>query len=195
MRRKLLCCAFATLLITESGMAQVQQSMTVDELFEYVESGSKALNTQKTGIDVAKRAIEEAKSQRLPDINVSLSASYNGNVLMTDRDFGNAKGITQPHFGNSFAVEAQQVVYAGGAINSGIRLAELQKAQNENSVSLTRNQTRFIALGQYLELYKLDNGIKVYDSNIKLTEKLIADIKARQAQGMALKNDITRYET
>ncbi len=194
MRRKLLCCAFATLLITESGMAQVQQSMTVDELFEYVESGSKALNTQKTGIDVAKRAIEEAKSQRLPDINVSLSASYNGNVLMTDRDFGNAKGITQPHFGNSFAVEAQQVVYAGGAINSGIRLAELQKAQNENSVSLTRNQTRFIALGQYLELYKLDNGIKVYNSNIKLTEKLIADIKARQAQGMALKNDITRYE-
>ena len=38
------------------------------------------------------------------------------------------------------------------------------------------------------------NGIKVYDSNIALTERLIADIKAKQTQGMALKNDVTRYE-
>lgn len=53
---------------------------------------------------------------------------------------------------------------------------------------------RFIALGQYLELMKLNNGIKVYDSNITLTAKLIDDIKSRQKQGMALKNDVTRYE-
>lgn len=45
-----------------------------------------------------------------------------------------------------------------------------------------------------MELSKLDNGIKVYDSNIALTERLIADIKAKQTQGMALKNDVTRYE-
>lgn len=41
---------------------------------------------------------------------------------------------------------------------------------------------------------KLNNGIKVYDSNITLTAKLIDDIKSRQKQGMALKNDVTRYE-
>ena len=158
------------------------------------QTGSKTLRMQKTGVDVAIRGIEEARSRRLPDINASLAASYNGNVLMTDRDFGNARGLSQPHFGNSFALEAQQVVYAGGAISSGIRLAELQRAQSENAVEMTRNQMRFIALGQYLELLKLENGIKVYDSNIALTEKLIADIKSRQAQGMALKNDVTRYE-
>lgn len=194
MRKRFLCCASACLLLVGNGMAQAQQRMTVEELFSLVENGSSTLNTRKTGVDVAKRAVEEAKSRRLPDINASLSASYNGNVLMTDRDFGNAKGFTQPHFGNSFALEAQQVVYAGGAINSGIRLAELQKKQSENAVALTRCQMRFMALGQYLELYKLDNGIKVYESNITLTEKLIADIKARQSQGMALKNDVTRYE-
>ena len=86
------------------------------------------------------------------------------------------------------------MVYAGGAINSGIRLAELQKQRSENAVQITRNQMRFIALGQYLELMKLNNGIKVYDSNITLTAKLIDDIKSRQNQGMALKNDVTRYE-
>ncbi len=182
------------MLCAADAAAQTQRSMTIGELFGLVETGSKALRMQKTGVDVAIRGIEEARSRRLPDINASLAASYNGNVLMTDRDLGNAHGLSQPHFGNSFALEAQQVVYAGGAISSGIRLAELQRAQSENAVEMTRNQTRFIALGQYLELLKLENGIKVYDSNIALTEKLIADIKSRQAQGMALKNDVTRYE-
>lgn len=182
------------MLCAADAAAQTQRSMTIDELFGLVETGSKTLRMQKTGADVAIRGIEEARSRRLPDINASLAASYNGNVLMTDRDFGNARGLSQPHFGNSFALEAQQVVYAGGAISSGIRLAELQRAQSENAVEMTRNQMRFIALGQYLELLKLENGIMVYDSNIALTEKLIADIKSRQAQGMALKNDVTRYE-
>lgn len=182
------------MLCAADAAAQTQRSMTIDELFGLVETGSKTLRMQKTGVDVAIRGIEEARSRRLPDINASLAASYNGNVLMTDRDFGNARGLSQPHFGNSFALEAQQVVYAGGAISSGIRLAELQRAQSENAVEMTRNQMRFIALGQYLELLKLENGIKVYDSNIALTEKLIADIKSRQAQGMALKNEVTRYE-
>lgn len=97
-------------------------------------------------------------------MGASLQLSYNGNVVMTDRDFGNVKGFSQPHFGNSFALEAQQVVYAGGAIDAGIRLAELQKSMSENAVAQTRNQQRFLALGQYLDLYKLDNGIKVYAS-------------------------------
>ena len=97
-------------------------------------------------------------------------------------------------FGNNFAFQAQQVVYAGGAINAGIRLAELGKQQAEVGVKLTRQQARFIALGQYLDLYKIDNRIKVYEKNIELTSQLIADIKAKQTQGMALKNDITRYE-
>ena len=182
------------MLCAADAAAQTQRSMTIGELFGLVETGSKTLRMQKTGVDVAIRGIEEARSRRLPDINASLAASYNGNVLMTDRNFGNARGLSQPHFGNSFALEAQQVIYAGGAISSGIRLAELQRAQSENAVEMTRNQMRFIALGQYLELLKLENGIKVYDSNIALTEKLIADIKSRQAQGMALKNDVTRYE-
>ena len=53
---------------------------------------------------------------------------------------------------------------------------------------------RFIALGQYLDLYKIDNRIKVYEKNIELTRQLIEDINAKQKEGMALKNDITRYE-
>lgn len=182
------------MLMPSYGMAQTQRRLTANELFSMIESGNNTLNAIKTGVSVATQGIEEAKNKRLPDIGASLSLSYTGNVLITDRNFTHAKGASQPHFGNSFALEAQQVVYAGGAITTGIKLAELQKSVAENAVTLTRNQLRFIAIGQFLELSKLDNGIKVYDSNIALTERLIADIKAKQTQGMALKNDVTRYE-
>lgn len=185
---------FAALFLMGNITAQTQRRITVAELFSLLESGSKTLALQKTGVEVARRGVDKAKSKRLPDVDVSLSASYNGNVLMTDRNFSNAKGLSQPHFGNSFSLEAQQVVYAGGAVNAGITLAELQHRQSENTVDLTRNQHRFIAIGQYLDLSKISNGIRVYDSNISLTEKLIADIKTKNKQGMALKNDVTRYE-
>lgn len=169
-------------------------AMSIAQLFEKIEENSKSLQASRTGVEAANLGIESAKSKKLPDLDASLSFSYIGNALLTDRDFSNVHGLSSPHFGNNFAFQAQQVVYAGGAINAGIKLAELGKRQAEVGEKLTRQQIRFIALGQYLDLYKVDNRIKVYEKNIELTKQLISDIKAKQTQGMALKNDITRYE-
>ena len=171
-----------------------QQTLTIDQLFKTIEDNNTSLRTQRSGVEAADLGIESAKSKRLPDVDASLSVSYIGNVLLTDRDFSDVHGLSSPHFGNNFSLQAQQVVYAGGAINAGIKLAELGKRQAENSVRLTRQQVRFMALGQYLDLYNIDNQTQVYEKNIELTRQLLADIKARQEQGMALKNDITRYE-
>ena len=171
-----------------------KENMTISQLFQKVEDNSKSLRTSLSGIEAAHLGIESAKSKKLPDLDASLSFSYIDNALITDRDFSNVHGLKSPHFGNNFAFQAQQVVYAGGAINAGIKLAELGKQQAEVGVKLTRQQIRFIALGQYLDLYKIDNRIKVYEKNIELTRQLIDDIKEKQTHGMALKNDITRYE-
>lgn len=171
-----------------------KENMTISQLFQKVEDNSKSLRTSLSGVEAVHLGIESAKSKKLPDLDASLSFSYIGNALITDRDFSNVHGLKSPHFGNNFAFQAQQVVYAGGAINAGIKLAELGKQQAEVGVKLTRQQIRFIALGQYLDLYKIDNRIKVYEKNIELTRQLIDDIKEKQTHGMALKNDITRYE-
>ncbi len=174
--------------------ASKKENMTISQLFQKVEDNSKSLRTSLSGVEAAHLGIESAKSKKLPDLDASLSFSYIGNALITDRNFSNVHGLKSPHFGNNFAFQAQQVVYAGGAINAGIKLAELGKQQAEVGVKLTRQQIRFIALGQYLDLYKIDNRIKVYEKNIELTRQLIDDIKEKQMHGMALQNDITRYE-
>jgi len=174
--------------------APLEQKLTVEDLFSLVEQNSKTLRAKKTSIDMADKNIDLAKSQRLPEVNTSLTVSFLGDIFMTDRDFSNYEGYSSPHLGNSFSLEAQQVVFAGGAINAGIRLAELQKQQAEVETSQTRQQLRFICLGSYLDLCKIANRMQVYEKNIELTNQLIDDIKAKQQEGMALKNDITRYE-
>ncbi len=149
-----------------------KRSMTVTELFDLVESNSKTLQETKTSVEFAQKGIEAARAQRLPDVNASLSASYNGNVVVMDRDFTNAQGFSSPHFGNSFALEAQQVVYAGGAIDAGIRIAELQRDMAQTGHRINSETQRFLALGQYLDLYKIQNRMQVMEQNISLTQRL-----------------------
>ena len=167
--------------------AQTERKMTVDELFQLVESNSKTLRQEKISVEFAKKGIEAARSARLPELTASASVSMNGDVVMMDRDFTNAHGFAAPRWGNSLALEAQQVVYAGGAIDAGIALATLQHQQAQVDEQQRRQQQRFLALGQFLEIFKLKNREQVVRQNIELTQ-------AKHEQGMALKNDVTRYE-
>lgn len=183
----------ATALCSQGLYAQ-SQLMGIDELLRLADAQSKSIQTYRTGTEAAGEALKAAKAQRLPDVNVSLSASYLGNGKIWDRDFGNAMTVDMPHFGNNFVIEAQQVIYAGGAISSGIRQAELGKQLAELDLQKDIQEVRFLLLGHYLNLYKLDNHIKVLQDNIRLTDEVIANMKAKREQGTILKNDITRYE-
>ena len=182
-----------TVLCSQGLCAQTRQ-MGIEELFRLADEQSKSIQTYRTGKEAAEEALKAAKAQRLPDVNVSLSASYWGNGKLWDRDFSNAMTIDMPHFGNNFALEAQQVIYAGGAISSGIRQAELGKLLAELDLQKNVQEIRFLLVGHYLNLYKLDNQIRVLQKNMELTDEVIANMKARREQGTVLKNDITRYE-
>lgn len=170
------------------------RTMGIEEMFRLADENSKSIQTYRTGKEVADENLKAAKAQRLPDISASLSGSYWGNGKLWDRDFSNATKIDMPHWGNNFALEAQQVVYAGGAISSGIELAELEKQLAEMDWQKNRQDIRFMLVGHYLNLYKLHNQIEVLHKNLELTDQLIANMQARLEEGTALENDITRYE-
>ncbi len=166
----------------------------INEMFRLADENSQSIQTYKTGKETADEALKAAKSQRLPDIGASLSFSYLGDGYLWDRDFKNGQNIPMPHFGNNFALEAQQVIYAGGAINSSITLAELGQQMATLDWQKNRQEIRFLLTSYYLDLYKLNNQIQVLQKNLDLTEQVIHNMEARRTQGTALKNDITRYE-
>ena len=192
-KKRLIGLLYMTVLCSQ-GLCARSRQMGIEELFRLADEQSRSIQTYRTGTEAADEALKAALAERLPDVSVSLSASYLGNGRIWDRGFGNAMTAYIPHFGNNFALEAQQVIYAGGAINSGIKLAELGKLLAVLDLQKNIQEIRFLLAGLYLDLYKLDNQILVLQKNMGLTEEVIAGMEARREQGTVLKNDITRYE-
>ena len=168
--------------------------LTLTDVFTRIENENQTMSMLRTAQDAAEEGIKSAKNARYPEINAELNVSYIGDCFLTDRNFSHYTKAPSPHFGNGFTLEAQQVVYAGGAVNAAVRMAEHEGHMSEAVISKSRQGLRLMAAGEYLDLFRTDNSIKVYKENIALTTKLIEEINARREQGLALAADVTRYE-
>lgn len=168
--------------------------LTLTDVFTRIENENQTMSMLRTAQEAAEEGIKSAKNARYPEINAELNVSYIGDSFLTDRNFSNYTKAPSPHFGNGFTLEAQQVVYAGGAVNATVKMTEHEGHMSEAVISKSRQGLRLMAAGEYLDLFRTDNSIKVYKENIALTTKLIEEINARREQGLALAADVTRYE-
>ena len=191
---RLLIMASCASLCAMSAYAQQSYVLSLERMFSLADENSKTIQVENAALTEAQQAVRVAQNGKLPDIELSLSASYLGNGCLMDRDFSNGKNIQMPHFGNNFAIKATQLIYGGGVVNAGIAMAKLKEEMAGINLEATRSRVRFMLTGFYLDLYKLQNVLKVYDRNIELAKVVIADTKARNEVGVVLQNDITRYE-
>lgn len=168
--------------------------LTLTDVFTRIENENRTIAMLRTAQEAAEQGIRSAKDARYPEINAEVNVSYIGDSFLTDRDFSNYTKAPSPHFGNGFTLEAQQVVYAGGAVNAAVKMAEHEGRMSEAVISQSRQGLRLMAAGEYLDLFRTDNSIKVYEKNIALTTKLIEEINAKREHGLALAADVTRYE-
>jgi len=210
---KFLCALAITVMVGAGCCVPVcaQQRMSLQSLFELADRQSQCIKVSEVALKAAEEGVASAKSALLPSVEFSLQGSYTGNAVLMSRGFSTS-GTTEyivpglgpqqvkngkqptPHWGNSFTAQASQVIYAGGAIRSGIEMAKIGRQIAELDVEKNRQEVRFMLAGYYLDLCKLHNQLQVIAKNIELTEKVIEQMKARREQGTVLKNDITRYE-
>jgi len=176
------------------AFGQSASVVTLEKLFEIAETRSVGLRPARASEEEAERAVDEARAARLPDIEASLSVSYIGDGFTTERDFSDCRKAPIPHLGNGLALNVVQPVYAGGAITYARELAELKSTAARYRTELQRDDIRFRLTGFYLDLYKYANLRTVVENNILQARKVLAEMQARYEQGVALQNDITRYE-
>jgi len=175
--------------------AQSQElTMSLEKLFRIADNHNTSIKRFESAISEAEAGIDAAKAERLPDVEASAAFSYLGGGRITDRNLTNGFGVHIPHYGNNFALTASMPVYTGGAIQTGINLSRLTAEMARTNAISNRQRVRMILVGYYLQLHNLRNQEKVFDENIHLTETLIEHTQKRQAEGVVLKNDITRYE-
>jgi outer membrane protein TolC len=169
-------------------------AVDIDKILEMVESSNSDVLSAKRGVNVSEEGIKVANAAKLPDVDLSLRFSYLGDITLTDRDFSNITRYPAPHYNNTLGITLYQPVYAGGAITAGVNLAKTQKQMSEVGHEQVRQAVSIQAIGCYLELLKARNLLSVYDENIRMTRKLLDDMRSRYDSGVALRNDITRYE-
>ncbi len=168
--------------------------ITLEHLFDIAESNSVQLRPSLTACEEASRELSIARSQRLPYVNANLNLSYLGDGFTTNRSFSDVSKAPIPHFGNGLLIDVSQPIYAGGAIKASIELAELKTSASRLSADSQRDAIRFQLTTFYLDIFKYNNLRSVIISNIDRARKVLDEMHARYDNGVALQNDITRYE-
>lgn len=177
------------------GAAAQGVVVSLDEVLAAADSGNAQLQAARTAVAASAESLKSARrSAYTPDFSFNASIGYLGNGYGWGRDSNYSFSVRMPHFSAGFGVEAQQVVYAGGALAAAVEQARLAGQLAELDYERQRQDVRLRLVCLYLDLYRSMRQLEIYDSNIALCVRLIADITAKREQGTALKNDLTRYE-
>lgn len=174
--------------------AQKPLRMTIDELFRRVEQSNVEVKAAQKDVNISRQLEKTAKAKRLPDIDLEAGVNYLGDATILERDFSKPTRSPMPHLGNTLSLSLYQPLYAGGEISAGIEKTRFQTQIASTDLKIVTDDIKIEVLECYLNLLKNRNLLNVYDENIKLTKELISEMKARSEQGVALSNDVTRYE-
>lgn len=185
-------------LVFSSQIASAQdtlyQRISIPELFKMAETNNQQLKISKIGMTAAGQRLDVVKTQRNPVLTAAATASYIGDVTVFNNDFSGKTTVPMPHFGNSFALQASQTVFKGGAIKNNIAIAGLQEqlaglAYEKNSLDV-----KILLAGNYFDLFKMYNQRGVYQENIRLAQLRLFNINKMYKSGMVTKNDVIRNE-
>lgn len=194
MKIKTIIAVLVTIISINTAFAQTERKISVEELFALTEENHPNLAVSKADITIAKQKVEVAKNAQLPSINAGVQAYYLGDVNIIDKDFSNSTRVDMPHFGNTFSVDASQLIWKGGLVQNSIKAQSLQEELTELNYQANEQSIKLLVLGYYLDIYKLVNQKKVYQQNIQLAEQRLDNINTYYNQGMVTRNDVIRGE-
>ncbi|MDO5608613.1 MAG: TolC family protein [Capnocytophaga sp.] len=176
MKIKSIIAILLTIISVNTAFAQNELKISVEELFVLTKENHPNLAVSKADIAIAKQQVEVAKNTQLPSINAGIQAYYLGNVTILDKDFSHYAKVDMPHFGNTFSVDANQLIWKGGLVQNGIKAQSLQEELTELNYQANEQSVKLLVLGYYLDLYKLINQKRVYEQNIQLAEQRLDNI-------------------
>ncbi len=194
MKIKSIIAVLLTTISINTAFAQTERKISVEELFTLTKENHPNLAVSKADITIAKQKVEVAKNAQLPSINAGVQAYYLGDVNIIDKDFSNSTRVDMPHFGNTFSVDASQLIWKGGLVQNSIKAQSLQEELTELNYQANEQTIKLLVLGYYLDLYKLINQKKVYQQNIQLAVQRLDNINKYYNQGMVTRNDVIRGE-
>lgn len=183
-----------SLLASPLAFGQNSREMSIDDITKLALENHPQLKISQQSIDIAKQQKNVAKLQQLPSIEASANAFYLGDALAINKDFSDTKTFTMPHFGNTFGVEAKELIFKGGLIKKSLEAADLKTQLAELDLNANQQNVKFLVISNYLDMMKLQSQQKVYENNRKLAAERVDNVKKFYKQGMITRNEVIRGE-
>lgn len=117
-----------------------------------------------------------------------------GDALILDKDFSKVATVNMPHFGNSYSVQASELIFKGGLVKKSIELSELREQLAELDHEKDAQNIKFLVMSTYLDIQKIINQKNVYLNNRKLATQRLKNVNKFYKQGMVTRNEIIRGE-
>ena len=171
-----------------------EYSLTLEKAIEMGLNNHQQLKISEANADVSKHQLQVAKSQMLPSVEFSANAFYLGDVMVLDKDWSEVQTVGMPHFGNTFGLQASQLLYRGGVIRKSVEMAALKLQLAELDRVANEQEIKFLIISNYLDIQKMMNQIKVLELNKALAGQVLENITRLYEQEMVTRNELIRAE-
>ncbi|MCC9043674.1 TolC family protein [Myroides sp. M-43] len=189
-------CGLGLLLLSYTSIySQVSdQTLSIEQAVNLAMQNHQQLKVTSLNKNISQGQTQLLKQQRLPNLVFTANASYIGDALILDPDFSKVMTKDMPHFGNSYAIQASELLYKGGAINKNIELAEIGEQLASLDLVEDQQSIKFLVISNYLDVYKLIHQELVYQNNKRLAQIRLENVNRFYKQGMMTRNEVIRGE-
>ena len=187
-------------LVLVLGMTQVQAQeltpyqLSLEKAIEMGLQNHQALKIAEAQVQLGEQQVTVAKLQQLPTVTFSANAFYLSDATLLDTDWSKLQTVDMPNFGNTFALQASQLLYKGGVIKKSVEMAELQQQLAELSLTSDIQDIKFLIISNYLDIIKLLNQLQVLEQNKTLAEQVHDNITNLLKENMVTRNEVIRAE-
>jgi len=172
----------------------IKKGLNLNEAIQLALQNHQQLKISQANLELAQQQVKVAKLQRLPAATFSANGFYMSDATLYDSKLSKLTEIEMPHFGNTYGLQASQLLYKGGLIIKTIEMAELRVQLSELDLQKDLQAIKFLIISNYLDIYKLHNQLRVYEQNKALAEVRLTNIKNMYEQEMLTRNEVLRSE-
>lgn len=193
--------AGAVILLTVAITSYAQtKKLSLHEAVSLGLQNSKQLLLAQHKTDQAASQLEQAKDAVLPSAKVTAGYSHAlmlaRSITIPSSDGSDPKTLKLP-FDNTLyqaTLSINQPVFAGNQYKYARQSASLLVELSKLNADTDKDAISYNIISSYINYYKLKQNQKVVEQNLQDIESKLEEIKKFEAQGLATKNDVLRFE-
>ncbi|MCF7687779.1 MAG: TolC family protein [Cephaloticoccus sp.] len=165
---------------------EVPEELNLDYALAFALDNNHAIRQARERIREQEGIVLEVRSQQIPTVSVAADASGNApevsnSIPAQKRDWG-------------IAVQATQVLYAGGAVQASTRGASLARQAAELELQGVINEQLLAVRTKFYGVLLAQEKVAVQEQNIKLLEEQLKDARNRFAAGSISNFEVLRAQ-